>query len=185
MSAPGDGITTALRSTADFFESLANLLQSAAAQMAPAGWKPLNNTALYGGSASILNPRQWLPQDAFRLMALAGNTDLLAFISVLLDDYNDPAAVPQPLLSAGWLDFSPGAFDTRYVNTFSRIFLALDDQRADGVLRPAAPERIDRGQRHGMSQAWVLALPLVEISSAEVLEQRVVSPLLEGLKKTR
>ena len=148
------------------------------------GFEPLcGSVALSYGTASIHHPGRWLPHMAFRFFRPEPNDQhRVAFVSVILcprtPDKHE-RDFEEPIVTAGWFRFAePCEKFTAYWWSGMATWFDID---RDGTL---GSWRADPGDtcESGTTEQHVLAVPLVEVTSSDVLVERVLKPLVGSLQ---
>lgn len=183
MTKSGKAIGEAIRQVRGVYEHVALLLTTAESLLAPKEWKVFGGgTATANNSASIHNPRQWIPQDTFRFFSHEKRPHLLAFVSVILDDIDDSERVAEPVVSMGWIDYGAGVkVGSQWEYAYARIFLVAENAQPNGEFHHLEPFRFVAENKAAIKGARVCAVPLVDITSAEELHARIIEPFLKSV----
>ena len=181
MSDEGKQILASTRNFRTYLTNIGQLLSTARAMLETHGYEIASTTAWSNSSTHISYPGYWCPQDAFIFFKLRKNGHILVFISVILDDMNNPDALEQPLVSAAWFKYGKEVGKNLSYN-LSRIILSLQEYSLDGKMMHIPPEitgKFSTSVEILSSQA--LAVPLVDIQSERDIEEKIISPLVESL----
>lgn len=155
------------------------LLRTAETQFARHGWICTNKSAAAGLSRSIESPEKWVPESVHRFMENGRFKGVLAFVAVILEDPHPSARIEEPLVSGGWIEFAQTEF---WYADMSRWHLYNPKRSDDGRANEFRPGGgFDARAQEGVARACTLGVPLVSITNADGLEQRIVAPLLSSL----
>lgn len=189
MTTHGESTMAALSQVRGFLEDVGRLLSTAEGLIRKAGWKPFAhqggaaNYAIAEMSYRVDLPRQWMPFYAFRFFEREDAPSIWPFVAVILDDFDAPGQLAEPLLGCGVVVFEEGKGPAQnWIWPFARRILCHPELTADGVLRDLNPTDA-RWRQHPLRAIVALALPLAEVHDAEHVRGRVVDPLLEVLQQ--
>jgi hypothetical protein len=178
----GQAITEMLDAMKRFLIELAVLLQTADRLMAMGGWKPYSNKAR-AGSESIQMVSEWIPKCVFRYYTSDKRPETLAFVSVLLapdQDSHKPSF--EPVLSAGVYKCDKGQ-TVGWNYDMARWHICVPAWKGDGSVSRINPQKQWPDDLNGCTAMEMasFAVPLVDIKNDELLEARIVKPLLVEL----
>lgn len=166
---------------------LADLLGAADKLMTDESWEraTAQNIAHGSSSQSLDQPKKWFPYEVFRFYRQEEG-HVIAFVSALLDhDRKGDYKLDEPLITAGWFEFASAAPPSVVPSDklwWARFHGYMKNRRDDGTLMQVSPRRdweADyRADWYPFDRACSLGLPLAEITSAALLQDRVVKPLL-------
>jgi hypothetical protein len=109
MSEDGKNIIALLQQLRRLCEEIGLLLGTADRLMSDVAWSATDINYVFAGlKYTLANPRLWIPQDFFRFYRNDKFGHVLAFVSVVLDDEKNASTLKEPLLTAGWFDYSSG-----------------------------------------------------------------------------
>ena len=183
MTEQGKNILIATREIRQLFENVSLLLLTSTDLMTKAGWVPYGNVATAGGSQSINFPSYWMPQDVFRFFTHKEKEHLISFVSVIFDDLNDPVAIEEPLISAGWLDYGKGnKVGNKWGYGIGRIVLKAENWSANGAMLEIPTDAVIEKHEWTIQRARALALPLIDIVDASSINNKVIECLLNDMK---
>ena len=188
MSDKGTSITTAVRQMGKLYESISLLLKSAEEELNTMGWKADRSLAMGGSSNAIYGFRQWAPHYVFRFLPADTKPKQLLFISVILDDVDDPNAVTEPILGMGWFRYAQGAEKTdrrwRHAKQLPLLVKPLGELPATEwqVLKL---EDVADAEACGIAEAKVFAVPLVSVTNSDQLLDQFIRPLAIKLGDVR
>ena len=181
MSDEGQNFFKVIRQARDIFGQVSLLLSTAEALMGEANWvlATAYDVALAGGSTTLRQPRKWMPYELFRFFKNNDAPHIITLISVILDDSEEKGRIEEPLLSAGLFDYGNG----NTVGDFSEYWytcfhMYMPDRRDDGTFLRANVESFPETWSCHFKRVSTFAYPLVDITNAEFLGDKVVSPLL-------
>lgn len=176
----GPSAKKAVEFVRDFFDDISRLLTTLDERMARESWLSIHGSQCYwGGSYSVKLGPQWLPHSVHRIYGKAplrkGNAAVLseaAFFSV----YLIPKCSSQPLAVWGFAAQPQAAdiyprFDTLLYPIEGADFLESENQDS---WKQVTNMKFDRFEFR--------SCPLVELTSAAVIDQKVVQPLMTQLK---
>ena len=120
---------------------------------------------------------------------------LLSFISVIFYDRDRDGLVEEPLLCGGWFDYGKGNkfTDNDYDYPFALCHIKMSKRRDDGSLISEGTQSAQKILKDLTAQKGynikvkvkrmsTLAVPLITITKADELKERVIAPLLDGIK---
>lgn len=190
-SKDGENVIATLSQTRKFLAEVAKLLKTADAAMEARSWSTKGGQAVKV-SKGLNEAYDWLPYFAFRFYENEDQKYLLPFIAVLFDYCDEAIKLPtlrEPLLTAGWYDYSTGGKIEEYGGYCAVIHVYIDKWKTDGKRLPSNPTMAfptkswDRNWVSTLAvKCWSSALPLMSFACADDLTQRVVDPLLEDIK---
>lgn len=185
----GQQILKGLAETREFFKQISLMLRTAEELFSERGWEDATGGKKCSNITSHLyHPESWMPQDICRLYLSTAeneeNKDLILCVGVLLDREKAWGGFKEPWITCGLYQFAPGRKPERpqggeawWVTTH------LDDKHdPDGTFYRCTYSSEEQEQWGIVYQA-TMALPLVQITSADDLRQKVVDPLLEEISK--
>lgn len=180
MSEDGKNIVMLFQQMRRFCEEVAQLLTTADGIMLGNGWRNADSNVIAGLSYTLLRARGWIPQDVSRFYRSNKLQHIVAFISVIVDDWEKNSTLKEPLLTAGWFDYdSSNAVPTQGLYNYGRWHLTMPDRHDDGKL-------ISTDSKNWPKESFVrvstLGVPLVSIIDAQGLENRIIRRLIRGMK---
>jgi len=120
---------------------------------------------------------------------------LLSFISVIFYDRDRDGLVEEPLLCGGWFDYGKGNKFTGYDYDypFALCHIKMSKRRDDGSLISEGTQSAQKILKDLTAQKGynikvkvkrmsTLAVHLITITKADELKERVIAPLLDGIK---
>jgi len=181
MSNDGPNILQLFQQTRKICEDVALLLRTQEEQMSSKGWETDRSTAVCDSSSSIHNPWGWIPINAFRFYVNDKHPNVLAFISVLLDDHWDNLySIKEPIITAGFFDYGNKKWDT-FDYSFSRVYGYLfkkHNWEPNGELFSFDRSMLSSNHRGDFINGKVFALPLVSIKNEKQIETKITDKLL-------
>jgi hypothetical protein len=165
----------AIRDMKRLFADLSLLLRSADEPFKKYGWLPVQknaNVATTDNSAAVYAPERWMPYYAFRYFESKDRPHAFAYVSVLLDDLDNPDRLSEPLGSAGIVQHGEGGHGWSYWYARAALFVPgvpQDGRRVEVDVKPF--------DREFVAKAEVLALPLVEVPDAQAVATKLLAPL--------
>ncbi|HOD83603.1 MAG TPA: hypothetical protein PKG77_19470 [Phycisphaerae bacterium] len=180
MSDKGPNILKAIRQVRTLHGQVALLLQTAESMIKKSGWTPAWGNNAVSGSNSILAPDWWAPIAASRFFHVAEYPNLLAFISVLLDDVEEQNRLQEPLVTCGWIDYGKGTTaGGNFFWWYCRAHLFQADHVEDGSIFSGARQQLYPKSNYPIKRISTFALPLASINSSDDLQAKVIDVLLK------
>jgi hypothetical protein len=185
----GDQILKGLAEARRFFTDVCLLLRSADDFMVDGGWKH-KFLRSWDSSNNINNPKMWMPTNLYRYY-FAGDEmeihkDLIAFVAVLLDRDKVWSGFKEPWISCGLFKYregrEPSKIDTSEFDWELAAGYLEYKREPDGTFQKYT---YSKDEEYGDEFAYeeLMALPLIEIASADDLKLKVINPLLERILK--
>lgn len=182
MTEKPDEILAAVEQVRDLFEEISKLLISAESELLENGWERATSTdyAFSGLSYSPSLPRRWMPYELARFLRHTTKKNLMAFVCVILGDANRDDLVEKPLVSGVLVDFGEGVeAGNNWEYWFAGFHKYMTDRHDGGeICRDTDPDIMERNKISDLS-VQSFAYPLVEMKTAEELNEKVVTKLLE------
>lgn len=181
MTADQLGIKDLMMQILRLYREMQNLLVSADDLMAAKSWTPFNSVCITG-SNSLDQPDQWFAQAAHRLYRSGApeHASALSYIAILLFDSGKPDALPQPLVTGGWMDYGQNGKISDYYYWYARFHSWMPDASNDGVVHRVESNHWPKWKLP-FERIATLAVPLAEVTSTHELNQRIVGPLLADI----
>lgn len=171
------------RNLRKFHNDIASLLSSADAIMQQQDWQPTEkNVCHWGESSSMATPQFWLPREYFRFYKLETRPNLLAFVAVLVDDWDYGNDFDEALVSGGCLDYGEGVeISNNWKYWFAHYHLFMNDRVDDGTICSDPMET----EAEEVQRAWTVARPLDDIINAASLQALIVEPMINTIAYSR
>jgi len=183
MNDTGKNVVAAVAQFRKLYREIGRLLEHADEQMAAQGWEARGNQCV-SGSRSLEVPQEWLPVSIFRLYYAEKQKNLLGFISVIIDDPEAKGRISEPLISAGWCDYGTGKqANQALLWGWAHCHVEQPHRVDDGTVVIEESKEWLEPERWDVVRYGSLALPLVSVTTAEDLRNRIVKPLLAGIDK--
>lgn len=183
MNDTGKNVVAAVAQLRKLNREIGRLLEHADEQMAGQGWEARGNQCV-SGSRSLEAPQEWLPVVIFRLYYVAKQKNLLGFVSVIIDDHDAKGRIVEPLISAGWCDYGTGKeANPGLLWRWADCHVEQTRRVDDGTVLIEEDKKWLEPERFDVVRYGSLALPLVAITTAEELKNRIIKPLLAGIDK--
>lgn len=178
MSDQGKAIQDCVSNLITLYRELQTLLVSADELVFTDRWVPFNRYAATHGK-TLDSPEKWLAQYVFRFYRRpeSGHEHILLFVSAILFDSGNPIRIKEHMLTAGWAEFGIPAHPDNFPWEDLKLHLDIPGAANDGSLMEH--DTASMGKNRAFSKFGTLAVPLVEIDTADALKQRVISPLLD------
>jgi hypothetical protein len=188
MNSSGPELLKSLRQVRAFLRDTALLLSEAKRRMGEAGFTPMKPTLFWDSSTTIDYPDAWFPQSVVLICNASPADKRVVYADVLWEYLDKPALVREPLVGAGWVDFSPNVADWDRIGNPQHLHLHVPGRVDDGTLVPSGEEELKRldkviGSALPVHRAQTLAVPLVDIDTREALIRRVIDPVLNSLRQ--
>lgn len=181
MEDNGRTILKAVQSVRKLMQDIARLLGAAEGMMQEAGWDSSigGGTATAESSVALSSPERWIPYYAFRFFTHPQRQDVLAFVSVILDDPDRRVQFEEPLVSMGLLEYeertTPKGGDWDW--WFARLACWTPEVTRDGeVCCPSKDVAVENASY--IRRVYALALPLAQVNNGDELKENVVDPFL-------
>lgn len=184
----GQQILQGLADAAKFYEQVSLLVRTAEEQLVEAGWTSYTNSMKAADiSSHLYQPHKWMPRDIARFYLNEDMKGILVYIGVLLNPEHSWQGFTEPWLTCGLLQFAPDIDPTENLR-LSLVEAHLEDEyEANGEFQRYqwAAEDIGSPDSEGETYRSTMALPLVELASADDLKNRVITPLLEEVERAK
>lgn len=164
----------------EFNVQVASLLYSADAIMQNLSWHAASNSdrCQAGQTNTLSQSHSWLPREFFRFFKKSDRPELLACISVLVDDWGDGNELGEVLVTSVCVDYGkPNKVGDNWHYWYSHWHLLMMDRNDEGVICTNPYE----GKPEHVQRAWTLGRPIDEITNAAKLQSLVAEPLLEAI----
>jgi hypothetical protein len=176
VTSTGPKLLETIRAIRDFFGDLSQLLITAQTLMAARGWVAKDeSTCLFGLSYSLYEGRQWMPRFAARWLTNASAPGVMAYVSILLDTYDEEGSLDEPVVAAGYFVLSDGHAQLRHWNT---CWYCWRGETADGRTYAVNADDPNWKAGWGWQRHEGFARPLVAMTDQDSLVRLVVEPLL-------
>ena len=182
----GKELLESIKSLRNFMGDISQLLITADGLMGEESWEPLWGSSCLGDmSYHVSMGHKWMPREAWRPYK---NTELypnvIAIITVFLDDYQREYRLNEPIVSASYFVFSEDKEEGDIKLDFwhTRCFgwcKTPPDGTQDSIDKYKPEWKANYGWNHMEAFGW----PLVEITNETSLKDRIIDPLLEMIDK--
>lgn len=184
MSQDETNIILSLRQLRRLYQQLAALLSGADRYMGNHGWGPQGLNYVFANLSYTLSaPQKWMLQDLFRFYRSVDVKHILSFVSVILDDVDNPTNLTEPLVTAGWFDYGVGndvsAMSVGFNYSLARWHLKVSGRTDDGKIVPFSKGDDPKTE---FVRGSTFGLPLLSIGDTGSLEEKVMKPLVANLK---
>ncbi len=181
----GKEILAGLSEARRFLDQVALLIQTGEDLLLEAGWEGMNGNKCSDLSAHLYRPRKWMPSDVHRFYTAGAdnedNRNVILFVSVLLDNERDWGGFQEPWVSCGLYKFETEE-EAKAFKDWKWAKAALEDKHdPDGTFHDGTIDPEKREEYSGLVYEAMMALPLLEIGSAEDLKEKIIDPLLKKL----
>jgi hypothetical protein len=182
-----------------FFCDVALLLRTADESFAQKGWNPspTSNACALGGTFSLTNPKAWLPELFFRTYHSPKRRTMHCYVAVYFDIPIGQEGESQVYLTAGGLFFDhklplEKAGSTEMAERLMCHFWREDRDDSGRFMPQERPFHWTHGSVPNavrdmdtlVHDMVTCALPLHEIGSSQMLDSRVVDPLVREIEET-
>jgi hypothetical protein len=177
MRESGKNIVMNLQAMRKLCEGISELLGTADQIMLQNGWRNVDSLVIAGLSYTLARPRSWIPQDVFRFYT---SKNILAFFTVILDDWEGKSEVKESLLTAGWFEYDSGdAVPTQGVYKYARWHLKMPDRNDNGNLTSTDSRN---WPRESFVRVSTLGVPLMSLNAPGL--EGLITRLIDGIKST-
>jgi len=171
------------------------LLQDIEAHMKKEGWEADDSTVMSDTSASVYSPEKWFPCFLFRFYKNTKRKNILAYVSVLLDDdiYGHYNIVDEPLITAGYFEYDKSKdIGEDWIYEYSKWFGYTENHKINGKIKPYKNWKDDFGKIFKLKYEKVyeqienwecFGLPLTSIANSQDIKTKIVTPLLNILSE--
>jgi hypothetical protein len=173
----------------EFLGQVSLLMRTAEESLMKRGWREMFNSRQSSSVTSdLLDPERWMPRDVYRLYVAAeedgSGADFIIYLAVLLDQEGAWAGFNEPWITCGACKFLPGKRPDRVKpHEYYKAHLESEHDPDGAFFEYDHKEGTEWFDRVGLCYEVSMALPLVEIKSAEDLRRRVVDPLVAEIGK--
>jgi hypothetical protein len=180
VTSTGPELLKAIRAVRDFFGDVSQLLITAQTLLATHGWEAKEEaTCLFGLSYSLYEGRKWMPRFAARWFTdPSAAPGVVAYVSVLLDAYDDDGSIDEPVVAAGYFVVGNSQAQLRHWHT---CWYSWRGQAADGRTYAVTADDPDWKSGWGWQRHEGFARPLVSVTDQDSLALLIVDPLLAML----
>ncbi len=184
----GEQILKGLREARKFFEQVSLLIQTADDLLAAEGWEVLSSWQCTELLGHVSRPKEWMPTNVYRYYVVDEdselNKDLALLLGVLLEPEKAWAGFKEPWITWGLLQFSSEK-NAREFKDWAWVDVHSESEYPpDGHPYQYKRTSEDRGEEQAELVFYsTMALPLVQIQSAEDLKEKVIKPLLDEIKQ--
>jgi len=187
VSETSRNVVEGFRELRKFCGQVSLLLRTADGLMQDVDWEPeLGSTPMADLSKSLHEPDSWLPCYFCRFYKHPGHLHLVAFISVLIEDVEEPAHIDEALLTAGWIDYGVGNKRGDWKRWFCQWHLWMTNREDNGRLHEQDPRKEWKEKApEGVVKAVTFGYPLDEITSGESLKDTIVDRLISEISKQK
>lgn len=167
---------------------ISDLLGTCDSFMSEKHWKTVGTSRIMDEmSTSLFNPEKWYPNVLVKFYKSNKHPHLLLFISIMLFDrdkeYNN---FTEPLIAAGWFDYGiTNNFEGLWDYWHGRCHGFMDAPKHDGTLHTftfsSECKKWKKGRGTAFRSASSFAWPLVTITNAEELKNKIIDHLLDNI----
>ena len=178
----GAEILRAFQQMRDLCEDVVLLLKTADTFMHKDGWQDYSgNTAVAQTSGSLTSPRWWVPWGAFRFYTHPERKHLVAYVCVLFDHPDKSESMTEPLVIAGLLDWREAGEVGNWDYGYARWHIGPPGRKDDGTVVVTNPKEVWPSKNYTLTRMLTVALPLVEVTNADILNARILEPVFGPL----
>jgi len=186
MTEKGSNLLQLIQEARIYCKNLGNLLGTCDNLMAEMGWKgDYSNQAIFEASNNLNYPAFWIPNEVFRFYKSDRHPQLLCFVSVLMDDREKEYSnfLLEPAITAGWFDYGKNKEPENNWEFWYSRFHGYNSSplNYEGTLFKENPNLWEDGEKYPFEWACTFGLPLVSVTNAEELKQKIVEPLIKNL----
>lgn len=188
MNQEGNELTKLVRQMNALSERLSLLPVTADDLMKNSLWEKYSNTVTAYISQHVQAPKYWIPNFLFRFYTNQKMSRILAFISILLDEDADGEYrnLVEPLITAGFFKYPSEKSTTENLQYYYAKWYGYfgDLQNLKAVISdPGWKEKLKKGEEYPFDSFMCFAYPLVQITNAEDINEKIVKPLLVEFSK--
>lgn len=175
----------ALNAVRRFHRDISLLLKTTDARISESGWTIFIENRVYGeGSAVVDSAYKWMPRMFSRVYYNEKTPNLLAFISVIIDDDNRSSTLETPLISTGVINYGSGNKAKNYHWRHLRAAIWSDEKLG----KFGEPIRIESSQMpiNNFNAESIISLhhPLERITGRDSLDELIHSPLIRMIQES-
>jgi len=182
MTSEKSVIQDSIRQVKKIYEQVSVLIKTADDLMGEHGWEPEKPAVIFGSSAAVYAPRQWLPSVLTRKYRHKESINTVLSMGVLLDDVLDDMRIEEPLIIATRLSVKDTSEDFPYTNDNDDPywwFMKSANLEAVGeVVEIDKPQDVYEKETRSLGRVLTFAVPLLEIESSDELRDKFVVKLL-------
>jgi hypothetical protein len=181
----GKMILKGLAETRKFFGQVSLLIRTAEENLKEEGWEPISSSYQSSDITShLLHPQKWMPRWVARFFVNEEHEDILVYVGVLLDGAGAWSGFKEPWFTCGLFQYLTGErprdnWKPQWLEWVDTHLYFEKDSDGKFHLRKYSPEEKEYESISGES---TMALPLMEITDANALEEKVIVPLLEEIR---
>ena len=191
MSPEGTNIVSLISEVRNLCEQVAMLLGTADQIVKKENWKSANGSTVTGGnSASINNPRAWVPEFLCRFYVNENFSQFLLYLAVILDNREknkhyapkNSGKFDEAIITAGYYDYGDKKVEG-WDHWRCRWHVYSDDPDYDGEIFTTIPkDPIFSVKDRNFKQLISLAIPLIDVKDSSDLEVKIIDPLFQHMK---
>jgi hypothetical protein len=186
MNEEGKNIKKMIQQMTAFCEQVSLLLATSDDLIKKEGWDKYSNTVTSSISQHVQSPKYWIPNFLFRFYTNKNTPNILLFVSVLLDDDVDGeySGLEGPLITAGIFNYR---HDNKVLDNFDYYYAKwygyYGDLRGLKVItsEPDWKMKLEKGEDYPFESFMCFALPLIEITNAKDINEKIIKPLLTAI----
>jgi hypothetical protein len=191
MSEEGKNLLNLIKETKKVYEQISMLLRTVDEQMEERDWEDVGGTVTSDKSGSLYNPEKWSPYFLFRYYTCDKNKNILAYVSVLIDDDVDEwyKIEEEPLITAGYFEYNKKNINgDDYYWSFAQWFGLMEKHQKNGKIESYKnwKEDLKKTGIYGSNikiiepiEKWkCFGLPLTSITNSQDIEIKIVTRLL-------
>jgi len=177
----GQMILNGLAETREFFEQVSLLIRTAEEDFREKGWELISSSSECSDvTRQLSRPQKWMPRWVARLFINDEHENILIYVGVLLDRVGSWAGFREPWITCGLFEYLSGKnphvnWDLNWVTTHLE-----SEKDPDGKFNLREYPPMERESESILKES-TMALPLVEITDANALKQKIIVPLLEEI----
>lgn len=187
MSADGKIILDLHSQTRELLKSIELLIRTTDKLMDRKKWKRDEKYLNVTHVGKTLHSNGWIPSELWRFYI---RDNILSFISILIHDLESDyfEKLNEPLITTGWFDFGTGKIggvNSNWQLWYFRFHMYFENRKDDGSWMQVNPwsEWPDDAKKYNypFKTARTFGIPLVEVTSEQILENKIIKPLLEDI----
>jgi hypothetical protein len=183
MKKAGENVADVMRQLRTLYEQTALLIQTADTLLGKEGWRYTTNQCVSIGTVPE-RATAWYPDDVFHFYACEQPQylHLLPFVSVIFVDRDKPENIAEPLVSAGVFNYGQGnRVNNAYSLWYAHTHVWMPNRADDGSFTGTTQKATWPNWNEKFQSVSTMAIPLLTITDAEQLRQKVISPLISRI----
>ena len=182
MDTKGKELLGSIKSMRGFLGDISQLFLTVEGIMSEGSWEPMwGSTCLGDMSYHVSLGHKWMPREVARPYKNPDTyPNIVAMISVLLDDFQRDYNLVEPTISASYFVFPEkgDAYEIK-IDFWQAQWFGWCEIGPDGQTTEMDDKNPDWKEENRWSYMQVFGRPLIEITNEAMLKERIIDPLLE------